>query len=192
MEKLEQSLLEAPIIQKEGYHYFVHPISDGVPMLEPELMREVVIGIIRRAELGDVDRIVTPEAMGIHISTAVSLMTDIPLVVVRKRSYGLNGEVALHQQTGYSESEMFINDVHAGDRVLVLDDVLSTGGTMAAILQALEDIGAEIADSVAVIEKVGGSDAVREAGYDVKTLVTVDVVDGQVEIVDGQTPESAR
>jgi len=192
MEKLEQSLLEAPIIQKEGYHYFVHPISDGVPMLEPELMREVVIGIIRRAELGDVDRIVTPEAMGIHISTAVSLMTDIPLVVVRKRSYGLDGEVALHQQTGYSESEMFINDVHAGDRVLVLDDVLSTGGTMAAILQALEDIGAEIADSVAVIEKVGGSDAVREAGYDVKTLVTVDIVDGQVEIVDGQTPESAR
>jgi len=192
MEKLEQSLLEAPIIQKEGYNYFVHPISDGVPMLEPELMREVVIGIIRRAELGDVDRIVTPEAMGIHISTAVSLMTDIPLVVVRKRSYGLDGEVALHQQTGYSESEMFINDVHAGDRVLVLDDVLSTGGTMAAILQALEDIGAEIADSVAVIEKVGGSDAVREAGYDVKTLVTVDIVDGQVEIVDGQTPESAR
>jgi adenine phosphoribosyltransferase len=192
MEKLEQSLLEAPIVQKEGYHYFVHPISDGVPMLEPELMREVVIGIIRRAELGDVDRIVTPEAMGIHISTAVSLMTDIPLVVVRKRSYGLNGEVALHQQTGYSESEMFINDVHAGDRVLVLDDVLSTGGTMTALLRALEDIGAEVADSVAVIEKVGGADEVREAGYDVKTLVTVDVVDGQVEIVDGQTPESAR
>ncbi|PSQ37849.1 adenine phosphoribosyltransferase [Halobacteriales archaeon SW_12_71_31] len=187
MERLEQSLLEAPIVEKEGYHYFVHPISDGVPMLEPELMREVVIGIIRRAELEDVDRIVTPEAMGIHISTAVSLMTDIPLVVVRKRSYGLDGEVALHQQTGYSESEMFINDVHAGDRVLVLDDVLSTGGTMAAILSALEDIGADIADSVAVIEKVGGSDAVREAGYDVKTLVTVDVEGGDLRIVDGQT-----
>ena len=191
MERLEQSLLEAPIVEKEGYHYFVHPISDGVPMLEPELMREVVIGIIRRAELEDVDRIVTPEAMGIHISTAVSLMTDIPLVVVRKRSYGLDGEVALHQQTGYSESEMFINDVHAGDRVLVLDDVLSTGGTMAAILSALEDIGADIADSVAVIEKVGGSDAVREAGYDVKTLVTVDVEAGDLRIVDGQTGSEA-
>ncbi len=186
MEKLERSLLEAPIIEKEGYHYFVHPISDGVPMLEPELMREVVIGIIRRAELEDVDRIVTPEAMGIHISTAVSLMTDIPLVVVRKRQYGLDGEVALHQQTGYSENEMYINDVREGDRVLVLDDVLSTGGTMAAILTALEDIGADIADSVAVIRKLGGGDAVAEAGYDVKTLVTVEVVDGQVRIVDGQ------
>jgi adenine phosphoribosyltransferase len=191
MEKLERSLLEAPIIEKEGYHYFVHPISDGVPMLEPELMREVVIGIIRRAELEDVDRIVTPEAMGIHISTAVSLMTDIPLVVVRKRSYGLDGEVPLHQQTGYSENEMYINDVHEGDRVLVLDDVLSTGGTMAAILAALEDIGAEIADSVAVIRKLGGGDAVAEAGYDVKTLVTVEVEGGEVTIVDGQTATDA-
>ena len=106
MDQLKQSLLDAPIIEKDGYHYFVHPISDGVPMLRPELLREIVIKIIRKAELDDVDKIVTPAAMGIHISTAVSLMTDIPIVVIRKREYGLPGEVALSQQTGYSENEM--------------------------------------------------------------------------------------
>ncbi len=184
MDKLAESLRETPIIEKEGYHYFVHPISDGVPKLEPGLMREVVIGIIRKAELRDVDKIVTPAAMGIHISTAVSLMTDIPLVVIRKRQYGLEGEVSLAQRTGYSESEMYINDVDPGDNVLVLDDVLSTGGTLAAVLGALEDIGAEIVDSVAVIKKVGGDNAVDEAGYHVKTLINVDVVDGEVVIVD--------
>ena len=125
MDRLRQSLLDAPIIEKDGYHYFVHPISDGVPMLEPELLREIVIKIIRKAELEDVDKIVTPAAMGIHLSTAVSLMTDIPLVVIRKRQYGLEGEVSLQQVTGYSESEMYVNDVYDGDRVLVLDDVLS-------------------------------------------------------------------
>ncbi|MFB6139692.1 MAG: adenine phosphoribosyltransferase, partial [Halosimplex sp.] len=129
MNRLKRSLLDAPIVEKEGYHYFVHPISDGVPMLHPELLREIVIKIIRKAELEDVDKIVTPAAMGIHISTAVSLMTDIPIVVVRKREYGLDGEVALSQVTGYSSSEMYVNDVYEGDRVLVLDDVLSTGGT---------------------------------------------------------------
>ncbi|MFB6172698.1 MAG: hypoxanthine/guanine phosphoribosyltransferase [Haloarculaceae archaeon] len=182
MDQLKQSLLEAPIIEKEGYHYFVHPISDGVPMLEPELLREIVIKIIRKAELEDVDKIVTPAAMGIHISTAVSLMTDIPLVVVRKRQYGLAGEVALSQVTGYSENEMFINDVHEGDRVLLLDDVLSTGGTLAGITGALEEIGAEVVDIVAVIKKVGGENQMRD--YDVKTLINVDVVDGEVVVVD--------
>ncbi|WP_255196755.1 hypoxanthine/guanine phosphoribosyltransferase [Halorarius litoreus] len=184
MDQLAQSLRDAPIIEKDGYHYFVHPISDGVPMLEPSLLREIVIKIIRKANLEDVDKIVTPAAMGIHLSTAVSLMTDIPLVVVRKREYGLPGEVALSQVTGYSESEMYINDVEAGDRVLVLDDVLSTGGTLSAIVNALDDVGADIVDVVAVIKKSGGVNKMEETNYDAKTLINVDVVDGEVVITD--------
>jgi adenine phosphoribosyltransferase len=68
---------------------------------------------------------------------------------------------------------------------LVLDDVLSTGGTMRAVLDALEVIGAEIADVVAVIKKAGPND-LDETDYRVKTLVNVTVEDGQVVIVDEQ------
>jgi len=182
MDRLAESLRDAPIVEKGDYQYFVHPISDGVPMLEPGLLREVVIGIIRKAELDGVDKIVTPAAMGIHISTAVSLMTDIPLVVIRKREYGLDGEVSLAQVTGYAENEMYMNDVDAGDRVLVLDDVLSTGGTLRGITDALEAVGADVADIVAVIRKVGGENQMAE--YPVKTLINVDVVDGEVIVVD--------
>jgi adenine phosphoribosyltransferase len=184
MDRLQESLRDAPIIEKDGYHYFVHPISDGVPMLRPQLLREIVIKIIRKVQLENVDKIVTPAAMGIHISTAVSLMTDIPLVVVRKRQYGLDGEVSLQQVTGYSESEMYMNDVFEGDRVLLLDDVLSTGGTLKALCGALDEIGADIVDIVAVIKKVGGENALDDSPYDPKTLINVDVVDGEVEIVD--------
>ena len=184
MDQLRRSLLEAPIIEKEGYHYFVHPISDGVPMLEPGLLREIVIKIIRKARLENVDKIVTPAAMGIHISTAVSLMTDIPLVVIRKREYGLEGETPLFQETGYSENQMYINDVTAGDRVLVLDDVLSTGGTLSAVCGALEDIGANIVDVVAVIKKTGGENELDGSEYSAKTLINVTVEDGAVVVVD--------
>ncbi|MFC7204045.1 hypoxanthine/guanine phosphoribosyltransferase [Haloferax namakaokahaiae] len=183
MDQLRQSLLDAPIIEKGDYEYFVHPISDGVPMLEPGLLREIVIRIIRKVNLEDVDKIVTPAAMGIHISTAVSLMTDIPLVVIRKREYGLDGEVSLHQQTGYSEGDMFINDVNEGDRVLVLDDVLSTGGTMKAVLDALDHIGADVVDTVAIIKKAG-SNELDDTDHHVKTLINVKVEDGSVVIVD--------
>lgn len=184
MDQLRESLLETPVIEKEGYHYFVHPISDGVPMLRPELLREIVIRIIRKADLEGVDKIVAPEAMGIHISTAVSLMTDIPLVVVRKRSYGLEDEFPISKETGYEKSEMYINDIAEGDRVLVLDDVLSTGGTLTALLSALEDIGADVADTVIVIKKVGGTNKLEKTGYEPKTLINVDVVEGEVVIVD--------
>src|SRR6056297_3110048 len=182
MDQLRQSLLEAPIIEKGEYEYFVHPISDGVPMLEPGLLREIVIRIIRKAELENVDKIVTPAAMGIHISTALSLMTDIPIVVIRKREYGLEGEVSLSQQTGYSESEMYINDVQEGDNVLVIDDVLSTGGTLSAICEAIDGIGAEVSDVLAVIKKAGDNELDGEVDY--KSLINVRVEDGEVVIVD--------
>ncbi|WP_458189667.1 hypoxanthine/guanine phosphoribosyltransferase [Haladaptatus sp. NG-WS-4] len=180
MERLRESLHEAPIIDKNGYQYLVHPISNGVPMLEPALLREVVVGVTRAADL-DVDKIVAPEAMGIHIATALSLQTDIPLVVIRKRSYGLEDEVALHQTTGYSESEMYINDVDEGDRVLIVDDLLSTGGTLAAICDALDDIGAEIADIVVVIRKVGET-ALDETEHEATSLVDISVDDYEVTV----------
>ncbi|MCO8266939.1 hypoxanthine/guanine phosphoribosyltransferase [Haloferax prahovense] len=180
MQRLEESLHEAPIIDKDGYSYLVHPISNGVPMLDPQLLREVVVGITRAADL-DVDKIVAPEAMGIHIATALSLQTDIPLVVIRKREYGLDGEVALHQTTGYSESEMFINDIEDGDRVLVVDDLLSTGGTLAAICGALDDIGADISDIVVAIRKVGET-ALDDTDYEATSLIDISVDEDGVEI----------
>jgi adenine phosphoribosyltransferase len=173
MDRLKASLNEVPIIDKDGYFYRVHPISNGVPMLEPELLREVVVGVIRRADL-DVDKIVAPEAMGIHLATALTLQTDIPLVVVRKREYGLDGEVGIRKSTAYSESEMFINDVDAGDRLLIVDDFLSTGGTLRGICDALDEIGAEIADIVVVLRKVGET-ALDDSPHEVKSLLDITV-----------------
>ena len=180
MERLLASLESAPIIDKNGYEYLVHPLSNGVPMLEPELLREVVVEIIRTADL-NVDKIAAPEAMGIHLATAVSLQTDIPLVVIRKRAFGLEGEVALHKETGYSDSELYINDIDAGDRVLILDDVLSTGGTLAAVCEALEDIGAEVADIVVVFRKIGPS-ALDNTPFEATSLVDITVENGAVRI----------
>jgi len=184
MERLKRSLLDAPVVRKEKdgevYEYFVHPITDGVPPLEPAVMREVVVGIVRSADVGSIDEIVAPEAMGVHIGTAVSLATDVPLVVVRKRSYGFDEEVSLAQETGYSSGEMFLNAVGDGDRVLLIDDVLSTGGTLSAVHDALESAGADVVDTVVVIEK----GEMPELGFDVESLVRADVRDGEVVVGD--------
>ncbi|MFP8953989.1 hypoxanthine/guanine phosphoribosyltransferase [Natrialbaceae archaeon A-arb3/5] len=180
MEKLLASLDDAPIIDKDGYEYLVHPISNGVPMLDPDLLREVVVEVMQTADL-DVDKIVAPEAMGIHLATALSLQTDIPLVVIRKRPYGLEGEVSLHQETGYSESEMYINDIDEDDRVVIVDDMLSTGGTLAAICQSLDDIGTDIVDIVVVMRKVGDS-ALDETDYAATSLIDITVEDGDVMV----------
>lgn len=182
LEKLVKSLIEAPVVKKGEYDYFVHPITDGVPLVEAELLQEVAEAASEYADL-NVDKIVCVEAMGIHLATAISILTGIPFVVVRKRSYGLEGEVSVHQTTGYSEGELYINGLKKGDRVFLVDDVVSTGGTMAAVIKALKRVGTEIVDVMAIIEKGDGKKVVeKETGIKVNTLVRANVVRGKVVI----------
>jgi adenine phosphoribosyltransferase len=181
-EKLKISLIEAPVIKKGKYNYFVHPITDGIPLVEPKILEEAAAGISKYGNM-DVDKIVCVEAMGIHIATALSIKTKIPFVVVRKRVYGLEGEVAVHQTTGYSHGELYINGLKKGDKIILVDDVVSTGGTMIAVIKALERMGVKIVDVMAVIEKGDGKYIVeRETGFTVKSLVKVNVVEGKVKI----------
>jgi adenine phosphoribosyltransferase len=174
LERLKKSLLEAPVFKRGNYNYFIHPITDGVPEVKPDLIREVVGNIIRIADL-EVDKIVTVEAMGIPIGIALSLICDIPLVIIRKRKYGLPGEIEVSQVTGYSKSQLFLNGIDKGDKVIVVDDVISTGGTLLATLQSLQVAGAIVKDVVVVVKRGEGQEKLSALGFNVKTMVEVDV-----------------
>jgi adenine phosphoribosyltransferase len=179
---LKESLRNAPIVKRGEYNYFIHPISDGVPLVRPELLREVIACVVKIADL-DVDKIVTIEAMGLPLGSALSQITDIPFIIVRKRKYGLPGEIAVHQTTGYSKGELYLNGISKGDRVLIIDDVISTGGTSAAVVKALERAGAEIKDIIIVIERGEGKKIIEDMGYEVKTLVKIDVDANGVKVL---------
>ena len=181
-EKLVESLINSPIVKKGDYDYFVNPITDGIPLVDSELLQEVSEAVSQYANI-NVDKIVCVEAMGIHLATALSSITDIPFIVVRKPSYGLEGEIAVHQTTGYSEGELYINGIKKGDRVFLVDDVVSTGGTMAAVIKALKHIGADIIDVMAIIEKGEGKEFVeKETEIKVHSLVRANVIESKVTI----------
>lgn len=188
LENIKKGLLEAPVIKKGDYDYFVHPITDGIPLVKAEVMEEVAEAIAQFADI-DVDKIVCMEAMGIHIATALSLKTGLPFVVIRKRQYGLDGEVDVHQVTGYSQGNLYINGLKKGERVMVVDDVVSTGGTMTAVLNALKIMGVDVVDVLAVMEKGKGKELVKNnTGFKVKTLLKVNIKGGKVEIEDEISP----
>ncbi|MFH1835782.1 MAG: hypoxanthine/guanine phosphoribosyltransferase [Methanobacteriota archaeon] len=180
---LEKSLLEAPVIRRGKYEYFIHPLTDAIPALSPDLLSEVCDRIVEVTDYG-ADKILTMEAMGIHIAAALSLKTGLPFNIVRKREYGLPGEIILDQSTGYSKGKMYINAVESGEKILIVDAVISTGGTLIAVINALKKICVEITDVVCVIERGSGVEKVfKETGVKVKTLVKINIVDGKVVIL---------
>ncbi|MHB8586601.1 MAG: hypoxanthine/guanine phosphoribosyltransferase [Thermoplasmatota archaeon] len=190
--RLLASLATCPVVRMGDYEYFVHPLADGIPAVEPALLREVVDEVVAIADRR-VNRIVTVEAMGIPLATAVSLRLGIPFTVVRKRSYGLPGEREVGQSTGYSTNRLFVNGLGRGDRVLVVDDVVSTGGTLAALLQGLRGIEVDVRDVVVVFEKGAGRAVVeKEFGRPIKCLQQIEVRDGRVIPVPANPAPAAR
>ncbi|MBN1432035.1 MAG: purine phosphoribosyltransferase family protein [Methanomicrobiaceae archaeon] len=177
--KLVESLENCPIVKRGEYNYFIHPISDGVPIVEPDLLREVAALMLRNLDLDHADKIVVAEAMGIHIGVALSMITGLPLTIVRKRKYDLPGELALHQTTGYSKGELYLNGIDEGDRVVIVDDVFSTGGTMKALLKGLEQKKSEVVDVLVVIKR-GECDIGRPYKY----LVEIEVDESGVNVID--------
>ena len=182
---LQDSLRGAPIIWKGEYPYFIHPISDGIPRMEAEVLRATRDLIVSMVDWSQIDLIVSVEAMGLPLLAAVGEATGKPTVVIRKRSYGMEGEVRVDVSTGYSSSTAYINDISPGERLLIVDDVISTGGTLEPLLESLEGMGAILQDVIVAIEK--GEGRVRlskeRPEWPIRTLSRIDIVDGKVEII---------
>ena len=156
MEQLRASLKAAPVIWKGDYPYFIHPITDGVPRMDPAVLQAITELAQQRVNWSNVDVLLGIEAMGLPLTAPLSMATGVPLVIARKRSYGLPGEVGIDQTTGYSKGAMYLNDLKPGERVAIVDDVLSTGGTLEAVIEGVRRAGAAVTDIIAVVEKGAG------------------------------------
>jgi len=183
---LQDSLRGSPIIWKGDYPYFIHPISDGIPRMDADVLRATRDLIVEMVDWSKVDLVVSVEAMGLPLLAAVGDATGKPTVVIRKRQYGMEGEVRVDVATGYSQSTTYINDIEPGERILIVDDVISTGGTLEPILETLEGMGVILQDIVIAIEKGEGRErlAKERPDWPIRTLARIDIIDGRVEILE--------
>ena len=156
IEVLKESFLKAPIIWKGDYPYFIHPITDGVPRLEPDVLKAIIELSVPLIDWQSVDMILGIEAMGLPLMAPLSMRTGIPMVIARKRQYNLKGEIEINQETGYSKGSIFLNDIKQGENLVIIDDVLSTGGTIRSVIEGVSKTGAVIQNIVVVVEKGPG------------------------------------
>ena len=131
-----------------------------------------------------IDVILGLEALGLPISTLLSSRMKKPLLIVRKRSYGLKGEVCINQKTGYSKGELYINDLNEGEKVLIVD-VLSTGGTMNSIIEGIKSFNAIIENIIIIFEKGDGLQKLKQkTNLNIQSLIRVDM-DGDKVVFPG-------
>ncbi|DAC56244.1 MAG TPA: purine phosphoribosyltransferase family protein [Candidatus Poseidoniales archaeon] len=185
MDILKQSLSNAPVIWKGDYPYFIHPITDGVPRLNPHVLEAIIDLSCELVNWQDIDVILGIEAMGLPLLAPLSVRTGIPMVIARKRQYGLEGEIEISQETGYSKGSLFLNDIKPGEKIAIIDDVLSTGGTMKCVIEGIKKTGATIQNTIIVVEKGNGMERLKSDYPNIQfdSLVKLEMIGDRIVIL---------
>jgi len=133
---------------------FVHRYMD------PALRPDVVAGL---------------DARGFIIGSVIAYELGVGFVPIRKKGKlpFTTVEETYELEYGSATVELHVDAVKVGHRVLLIDDLIATGGTMMAGKKLLEKLGAEVMEGAAIVDlpELGGSDKLRASGLPLFTLV---------------------
>ncbi|MGV6872663.1 adenine phosphoribosyltransferase [Pseudochelatococcus sp. B33] len=138
-------------------------------------LRRAVDELVQPWPGAKIDKVAGIEARGFILGGAVAHQLSAGFVPIRKKGK-LPYEtvsIAYSLEYGLDEIEMHRDAIAAGERVILVDDLIATGGTATAAVDLLRRIGAEVVAAVFVIDlpDLGGAERLRRLGVTVRTLV---------------------
>jgi adenine phosphoribosyltransferase len=166
---LKELVRDIPDFPKKGIMF-----KDITPLLQnPSSLKEIVNKITEHYANQKIDIVVGAEARGFLIGPAVAINLDAGFVPVRKPGklpYETASET-YELEYGTDTLEIHRDAIKAGDNVLMLDDLLATGGTMAASCKLVESLNGKIAGCAFIIELgfLKGKDLLSK--YDIFSLI---------------------
>jgi orotate phosphoribosyltransferase len=129
---------------------------------EPALLKRLGKHLATLVPAGT-QRLAAPELGAVLLGGAVSMETGLPLVLVRK------------EPKGYGTSKQIEGRFEAGDRVTVVEDVVTTGGDSLRSAQVLRDAGMDVIHLVVVLDRgEGGEENIRQAGIPYSPLFRIE------------------
>src|SRR5215218_7956327 len=122
-----------------------------------------------------IDKVAGIEARGFIIGGAVAHQLSAGFVPIRKKGKlpHTTVRIAYSLEYGLDEMEMHEDAVSKGDRVIVVDDLIATGGTAEGAVKLLRQMGAEVLAACFIIDlpELGGADKLRKLDVPVRTLI---------------------
>lgn len=154
---------------KEGVQF-----KDITPLMDNgKAFKAAVDEVVAYAESKQVDIIVGPEARGFIIGCPVSYALGVGFAPVRKEGKLPREVIKIDYGLEYGENVLTIHKdaIKPGQRVLITDDLLATGGTIEATIKLVEDLGGIVVGCAFLIELTYLNGIDKLQGYDVLTLM---------------------
>ena len=140
----------------------------------PEGLRESIDQLVNRYKDLKIDKIVAIEARGFILGAPLAYLLNIGLVLIRKPgklpSETINQEYKL--EYGSDKVEIHTDAIKKGEKVLIVDDLIATGGTAEAAVRLIQKVQGEIVECCFIIDlpDLGGSKKLEKMGQKVFTL----------------------
>lgn len=142
----------------------------------PEGLKKSIDGMIDSLKDVDFDIVIGPESRGFIFGMPVAYTLGKGFVPIRKKGKlpceTIQKEYAL--EYGTAVIEMHKDAIKPGDKVVIIDDLVATGGTIEAIIQMIESLGGEVVKIQFVMELAGLKGREKLRNYDVDSLLVYD------------------
>ncbi|GGP27427.1 adenine phosphoribosyltransferase [Silvimonas amylolytica] len=148
---------------------------DITPLLQdPKLFRVLVDTFVHRYMDAKLDVVAGVDARGFILGAVVAYELNLGFVPIRKKGKLPYLTVAEEYELEYGSAtvEIHTDACKAGDRVLLIDDLVATGGTMLAAYNLLHRLGATVVEGAAIVDlpELGGSKLIRDQGLPLFTI----------------------
>ena len=169
MKKIEEYVRSIPDFPEEGiiFRDVTSILQDAVGLhLAIDLLQETLAGI-------DFDVVVGPESRGFIFGVPIAYNLHKAFVPVRKKGKLPCETVEMEYELEYGSAviEMHKDSITPGQKVVIIDDLIATGGTIEAIVKLVESLGGEVVKISFVMELAGLKGREKLAGYDVSSVI---------------------
>lgn len=169
MKKLEDYVVSIPDFPEEGIIF-----RDVTSILEDANGLHMAIDQLQeKIKDIDFDIVIGPESRGFIFGMPVAYNLNKAFVPVRKKGK-LPCETAsmtYELEYGVAEIEVHKRSIKPGDRVVIVDDLMATGGTLEAIIKLIESLGGTVVKCVFLMELMGLNGRQKLEGYDVDSVI---------------------
>jgi adenine phosphoribosyltransferase len=172
MEHLRSLIREVPDFPKPGINFY----DITTLLLDPAGLKNTIDALVSDVPSGQIDTVIGVESRGFIFATPIAYQLNAGFVPVRKPKKLPAEKVSISYDLEYGQDtlEMHKDAVGHGHRVLIVDDLLATGGTARAVIDLVESVGGIVAGLLFVVELDFLNGRSKFNGYDVRSLIRYD------------------
>ena len=150
--------------------------------LDPQAVHMVCDSLVQRYIGNEITHIGAMDARGFLLGSVIAYALNKPLVLFRKQGKLPATTLCEAYQTEYGESllEVHSDSLQAGDNILLVDDLIATGGTLLAAARLTRRLGARVVEVAAIVDlpELGGSQKLQDMGIPTYCLTAFELNEG--------------